>query len=377
MYKYMTVDLNIFMVLLLLIIITMINSKQSYKSYSTRLFLRLCWSTILLLTLDALTWLLNGYDFVFNYVSIYAFYLFETLPLIAWLCYLDYHLHQSEKRLRKRWFYLHPAIVIFIILIVNAFTDFFFYFDENHMYQRGPGIPVIMGINFAVLLLMIFIALKQRKQLEKRVFHVLVMFGILPIIGGIAQMFVYGASVLWNAVALAVISVYIFLETQKELRDYLTGLLNRQQIDDLIFSRIIDYEKQGGFAVIMLDMDDFKYINDLFGHKEGDRALIRLSEILYHSVKSIDRVARFGGDEFLILLEENRTEKIIEVIERIQELLETENRSNNRPYSLSVSTGYSIYSPERHEDAHELLVEADGRMYSDKNGKKKHYGVKL
>ena len=82
-------------------------------------------------------------------------------------------------------------------------------------------------------------------------------------------MFVYGASVLWNAVALSVISIYIFLETQKELTDYLTGLLNRQQIDELILSRIIDFDKRGGFTVIMLDMNDFKDINDRFGHKEG------------------------------------------------------------------------------------------------------------
>ena len=370
MHKYMTIDLNIFMVLILLIIIIMIRSKQSYKSYSTRLFLLLCWSTVILLVLDAFTWVLNGYYYFLNSLSIYAFYLFETFPLVIWLCYLDYHIHQSEKRLRERWFYLQPVIIIVIFLIINLFTDFFFHIDSDNLYQRGPGIPLILAINFIVLLFTIFKSLQQRKNLERRVFFVLVLFGILPMIGGVAQMFVYGASVLWNAVALSVISIYIFLETQKELTDYLTGLLNRQQIDELILSRIIDYDKRGGFTVIMLDMNDFKDINDRFGHKEGDRALIRLSEILYHSVKRIDSVARFGGDEFLILLEEVRVERINDVINRIHELLKTENDANGRPYALSVSTGFSIYSPEKHRDFHELFSEADARMYADKQRRK-------
>ena len=370
MYKYMTIDLNIFMSLLLLIIIIMIRSKQSYKSFSTRLFLLLCWSTILLLMLDAVTWIFNGYDYRLEKISIYAFYLSETLPLVIWLCYLDYHLHQSNERLRSRWYYMHPVILNSIFLVVNIFTNFFFYIDSDAMYQRGPGFTAILVINFAVLLAAILIPVTRRTELERRSLIVFVVFSLIPVAGGIGQLFVYGVSVIWNAVGLAVIFAYIFLETQKELRDHLTGLLNRQQIDELVMSRMIDYEKHGGFSIILLDMDDFKCINDRYGHKEGDRALVRLSEILYNSVKRIDRVARLGGDEFMILVEEERSDRILEIIKRIQVSLEKDNSCNERPYKLAVSIGFSVYSPKSYRDLTELFNAADRNMYAEKQGKK-------
>jgi diguanylate cyclase (GGDEF)-like protein len=370
MEKYRTVDLNIFLILILFMIIHMIGKKQSYRSYSTRLFLGLCWSTIILLALDVVFWLVNGVNSQLIYVTTIAYFLAEPLPLIIWLCYLDFHVHNSRERLRKRWYYTQPLIFIAVLLLISTFTNFIFSIDSAGQYQRGPGIPLILGMNFTVILATIFITVKQRKSIEKKDFPVIVLFGIIPIFGGILQTLTYGVAILWNSVAMSVIFIYIFLETQKEIRDYLTGLLNRQQIDELILTRILDVDKKGGFSLIMLDMDDFKLINDKYGHTEGDRALIRLSEILQDTVKKIDRVARFGGDEFIILLEEDRTEKILEVIDRIRESMKNENSVNERPYDLSVSIGYSIYSQNENKNLQELLHSVDQKMYLDKSRKR-------
>ena len=370
MTGYAAIDLNIFMSLILFIIIVMIQHKQTYRTYSSRLFLLLCWSTITILLLDAVFWLINGTSRWAVYIITVAYYLMEPLPLLVWVCYLDYHLFSSVERLRRRWYYVQPLIFILLLMVINVFTGFVFSVDSRNEYQRGPGIPLVLSMNIVILLATIFFALRHWKRLEKRIFSVIVMFGIVPIIGGVLQVLTYGVSILWNSVALSVIIIYLFLETQKEIRDYLTGLLNRQQIDDLIIARMVDYEKKGSFTVIMLDMDDFKIINDTYGHKEGDRALIRLSEILYGSVKNIDKVARFGGDEFLILLEETESHRIDQVISRIQHLLDEENKTNGRPYRLAVSSGYSVYSPQKHGNFQELLNSADQEMYSTKMLKK-------
>ena len=369
MSVYAVIDLNIFLSLILLMIVILINQKQSFKSYSSRLFMQLCLSTIALLALDAFSWAVNGTGYLIEYVSVFLFYLVEPIPLVIWLCYLDYHLYRSIARLKRRWYYVQPFIIVAVLLIVNFFTRIIFHVDGDNMYRRGYGIAIILVMNLGILLYTIFIAVKERKKLERKVFAVIVLFGVIPLAGSIVQILVYGASVLWNAVALSIVFVYLVIETQKEMKDYLTGLLNRQQIDDLIISRMIEYEKRGAFSIVMLDMDNLKRINDTFGHKEGDRALIRLSQILDLSVKRIDKVARFGGDEFIILLEEDHPAYIEDVIDRIKNALLREITENERPYELSVSTGYAVYSPAKYRSFQELLGTADKNMYAQKQGK--------
>jgi diguanylate cyclase (GGDEF)-like protein len=226
-----------------------------------------------------------------------------------------------------------------------------------------------MAADLSMILYTFFSVFRARKRLERKAFAVIVLFGILPLSFGILQIAFSGLPLVWNSVALAVIFVYIFMETQKEIRDYLTGLPNRQQIDDMIVSRMMDAERKGGFSLIMLDMDGFKAINDQYGHKEGDRALVRLAEILKRAVKGIDKVARFGGDEFMILLEDGRAEKANEVIKRLQDSLEAENASGCRPYALSVSAGFSVYSSTCGRSFHDLVNSADQDMYMRKQAK--------
>ncbi|MBN2510461.1 MAG: GGDEF domain-containing protein [Spirochaetales bacterium] len=369
MSTYAVIDLNIFLSLVLLMIIIMINRKQIYKSFSTRLFINLCASTILLLLLDAVSWALNGKGYWLEYISVLLFYLIEPVPLVIWLCYLDYHLNASAERLKRRWYYMQPFLVVLVLLVINVFHPVIFYVDERAMYQRGDWLFLVLAMNLGILLYTIVLAVLRVNRLERKVFGVIVMFGFIPLAGSVFQVLFYGVSILWNTVALSVISVYLFLETQKEIKDYLTGLLNRQQIEDMITARMTEYDRRGGFTLVMVDMDDLKLINDSCGHKEGDRAIIKVSRILYSSVKGIDKVARFGGDEFVILLEDDNPEHVKEVIRRIDAALAEENSGSPFPLGLSVSTGYAVYTPSRFHSIQDLLQRADEEMYACKQGK--------
>ena len=110
------------------------------------------------------------------------------------------------------------------------------------------------------------------------------------------------------------------------LHDELTGLPNRTLFLDRLERLILRTKRQtmSSFAVIYLDLDSFKLINDTFGHLEGDKVLIEVAKILTNNVRDIDTVSRFGGDEFLVLLDGfSDSENLEEFVNRILELLKS------------------------------------------------------
>ena len=367
---YELIDLSLFLGLVLAMILVLLRKKR-VQSLQSRLFRRMIWSIIALLALDDVLWVMNGKAPLPLYVVTFIYFLAETLPLILWFCYLDYFIFHSLDRLRKRWYYIQPFLLVFAILAASIPSGFIFSVDENAIYRRGPGIPLIIGINTMLLVAPMILAWFRRKDLGNRALSIILAFDLLPIAGSVAQVLMYETTVLWPSVALAAIFAYLYLENHREIRDYLTGLFNRQQIDDLVQSRISEFRRRGSFALLMIDMDGFKSINDRFGHKEGDRALVTMAQVLSKSVRNMDSVGRFGGDEFLILLEEDAPQQIHVIINRIQTRLQAINGRSVKDYRLDFSYGYSIFSPSGHRTIDELHKSVDEAMYAMKKEKKK------
>ena len=156
------------------------------------------------------------------------------------------------------------------------------------------------------------------------------------------------------------------------LRDELTGLYNRRGFLTLAEQQLKVANRVRKVMLLMFaDLDDMKYINDAFGHQEGDRALIEIGQILKKTFRESDIVARFGGDEFIVLSLETPDSGMEILANRLREHLDYDNRYENRPYELSVSIGISRYDPENPVDLHDLIVNADKMMYEQKNTRKK------
>jgi diguanylate cyclase (GGDEF)-like protein/PAS domain S-box-containing protein len=151
------------------------------------------------------------------------------------------------------------------------------------------------------------------------------------------------------------------------LTDALTGLANYRRLLDALDSEIKRCSRTGrAFAVLILDMDGLKEINDAHGHQVGSRALSRVANILRVHCRAIDTAARYGGDEFVIVLPETGYEAARQVAQRISE----ESRNDGTEPPISVSVGTAIF-PQDGKTIDELLAAADRALYREKRSSKR------
>lgn len=169
------------------------------------------------------------------------------------------------------------------------------------------------------------------------------------------------------------ITEYIKMEEklrELSLIDELTSLYNRRGFFSLVEQMLkLSKRQKKGIFMLYADVDNLKEINDTFGHKEGDMALIDIANILRKNFRESDIIARIGGDEFVVI-PVGITGNNIEIISsRLQKSLEIHNAERNRSYKLSLSFGIAYYDPENPCSIDELLVQGDKLMYEQKRHK--------
>ncbi len=152
-------------------------------------------------------------------------------------------------------------------------------------------------------------------------------------------------------------------------RDPLSGAYNRRVLESFIKPR--DLAKEKKFVVLYIDLNDFKPVNDTFGHETGDRLLIAYVKRLQSNIKSDGLIYRIGGDEFVVIIPGLiKTEAIKAMIKRINHISKDIFIIHGHTISVSASIGYSIF-PLEGKDIKALLEIADERMYTDKQAQKK------
>lgn len=156
---------------------------------------------------------------------------------------------------------------------------------------------------------------------------------------------------------------------QEAGRDFLTGLSNRRAFEQKIeeeLERARRYKRP--LCVLMLDIDNFKMVNDTYGHQWGDDVLKEVGRYLSDKKRRSDFPARYGGEEFVLILPETSLENALVVANRIRlGVKETVFDTINGSFSVTVSIGISSNSKSENSDYHQMLVEADQALYHAKN----------
>ena len=162
-------------------------------------------------------------------------------------------------------------------------------------------------------------------------------------------------------------------ERTRNVTDSLTGLFNRKKLEEDVEQIFQAEEPQG--MLILIDLDNFKRINDEAGHMEGDNVLKAFARILNRQFRSTDIKVRLGGDEFVILLRQELSEEVLQAkLEHFLEEVRRELQEYYRDYKLSVSIGVASVSRDVHS-YEELYRNADAAMYAAKRSGKDGYYV--
>lgn len=146
--------------------------------------------------------------------------------------------------------------------------------------------------------------------------------------------------------------------------DHLTGLVNRRSMINIIEKSILNYKKNDKpFSLIIADIDDFKRINDLYGHNRGDRVLKAISNLLKNNLRKNDTIARWGGEEFLILLTDTSYKEACTVATKLKESLSNfQHNYLDETENLSMTFGISQFKG----DLDTCISEADKALYKGK-----------
>ncbi len=150
--------------------------------------------------------------------------------------------------------------------------------------------------------------------------------------------------------------------------DGLTGLLNQRTLRERLSSVLSRLDSRYECAVIMMDIDHFKRINDTYGHPAGDEVLRRVAKIIQKTIRKVDMAARYGGEEFALYLHQADREKALHAAERLRLIIgQTRFEFGGKEVGITVSLGIACY-PSDGRDSRNILERADEALYRSKQG---------
>ena len=261
-----------------------------------------------------------------------------------------------------------PMLFVYVLLIASVKTRWIFYCKGSTAYQ-GKYYSALGLILFAYLAYATLVAFRKGRQArlssEREECYALMRFIILPIIALFVDEQIYYTPVVELGVLMGIFMVYDRMMKSKIFNDALTGLNNRRKAEDFLETSIPNATTEQPIVVCMMDVDNFKKINDTFGHNEGDKALIIISECLKETASAGSTFAgRYGGDEFLLIgrKEYFGTPKIFR--RNLDDLLEN-SRESGLLYKISLSMGCA-YVTDPNESRVNVIKRADSQLYIDK-----------
>ena len=294
-----------------------------------------------------------------------------TLMCFYWFVYFE-HL-QGSPFVQNRRSIRRSSVLVWvmgILLIINLFTGILFYVDAEGHYHRGKLFAIQYLLSYVYVFFTCFRAFlglfDEKKRSQRRLLRALALFPLAPAVAGIVQFLFPQLPLACAALSIATLIMYMMWIDDMISVDPLTRLSNRKQLD-------YQYEQwqkgidQDPAWLLMIDANKFKQINDTYGHIQGDAALVRIADALRNACSGLPRranIARFGGDEFVVLVREDSPEQIAGLCGKIRAELKSLNEAAGSPYDLTVSIGMTkVRKGVALKDA---IAEADRKLYEEK-----------
>jgi diguanylate cyclase (GGDEF)-like protein len=361
---------NLYPLLVLAIVFISLRFSKDHMVRDSRSFKALIFITGILLIGETLMIWASSDNTIFHLVLYRILHIvnFIGLPATA-LSWIFYILRELSYGIKNR-----PGIVALLAIpicisigltIGSMFTSLYFYVDMNNVYTRGPLFFVHVIVNYSYLLIGLAIVIAQKKKIAPSEFVPMLLFPIPPIIGGIVQTLFYGTNIVLPMLVMSILMIFIFIQTRRVVTDYLTGLNNRRQYEKYIASIRLS-GADGKLAGMQIDIDNFKNVNDTYGHYLGDEVLVGIAKLLQDTFDKQDFIARTGGDEFVIFFNVDKARTISNVIKKFLDLLHKYNETSSYPFKIECSYGVDLFHHQKHQTIRSFIAHLDSLMYRQK-----------
>jgi diguanylate cyclase (GGDEF)-like protein len=363
------IDINALALLVIGCICLNAAKRKSRSRVQHGLYMALSLMLVILLVVDSTTKIVDGMPngHFWSWASNTALYLFEPVVPAIWVLYVDYQVYHDRKRLKK------VAAPLAFIILLNAVATaaslamgWFFTISADNEYSRGPLYLLHAALCYMFLVYAFVFTIINRKRIDERQYATMLLFPLPATIGGILQILFYGLTLIWSGMTLSMVLIYFNIQNRRLDTDYLTGVYNRRLLDSFMKQRMQSGTAKKAFSAILIDLDHFKEINDRLGHKAGDNALTDAVGLLKSCLRQGDFVSRYGGDEFLIILDIACRETLEITVQRIRKCFEQFNENQARPYKLEFSSGYDLYDTSGRMTPSQFIKHVDALMYEDK-----------
>ena len=340
-------QINVICILILIIIGRRLLKERSYDARRRR-FLCVLVSAALICLSDIVQNLVEGSPELtaLNYAFNVVYFVATVLCGYFWYRLCAKTLERDEGSTRRQLLFTIPALLGIVSSLLAPLTGWLFYIDAGGFYRRGFLFALHMMIQYFYQLVTVIysaIALRRATHYSQRERNKSVLnYHAVPFLASLIQIIDYRIPCFACGITLATLLLFLGVQNAMVTKDELTGLNNRRAFFDYLDATVIAHPETGrDLHLLMMDVDRFKRINDLFGHTEGDRALILFAKALKSACRHTDFfIARYSGDEFLTVCHGTR-EELASFSERIQN--ELQKHCAEKPYTLSVSIGGADY----------------------------------
>lgn len=297
--------------------------------------------------------------------------MFVPIKVYFWLQYAETRFENPRAHTLKFKLLTAIPVIIMVLVYISSFcTGAVAKIGADGSIIPGPAIALtglidnIYGI--AVVVHAIILMIKDKEGFKRREYVAHILFIVICTIGGITDAVVSDTPVMPLAIMLSFNVLFINLQETKIFNDALTGLNNRRLADRFISGAIEESDENNPLTIFMMDIDNFKNMNDQYGHIVGDKALIAVSEGLKDTVASYHGfLARWGGDEFVVALPNTGEFDNAKFVADLRAEISALRERFSLPFDISLSIGQEVCT-DKTRTLSDVINKADEALYKDK-----------
>ena len=303
-------------------------------------------------------------------VGYYLIFFLDPVDILFAVNYVDCWM--DEGNLKKRSFYRATfaafAIINGITVTVSSVLKlkWFFYFEDGVYYRGEYFLLRAVALMIFIILLLVY-AFRFRNNFMSEYKNSILCLPIFALLGALSQVFFANMATTYAGISIGCLILFFFFQSKDVNVDYLTGVLNRRGLDIKMEDKVKQSIYNGkNFSALMMDIDNFKSINDQFGHAAGDRAIKCLADILVNIFGDEAFIGRFGGDEFCVITDEIDEDETRSKIVRLHDEISRLRKKNGWPKAVDISCGYRVYDCKSGVSAEDFQKQIDKLMYEEK-----------